>query len=171
MLRLLTQRFEAKAELSTYFIKFHNAGQSYASMMERLCSIIDDNCTKRRFEELVHNYKEIEQSVMWEWITKHVKTSKVDSSHFCTFALRGHCPHIHLALSCSRCCTMMNYFNPHSGPVAFGNRSALSSSNANFRQEFESMQSAIPRYLETLIQYLGYNIRAKLEFEEFDRTK
>lgn len=175
IVKLLTKRGQTKAGLSTYFIRMRDMGNTFISMLHRVQFILKDIDDKTHVEyanQLIHEWKNIQQFVLWEYSNCHLKTSDKDAIHCCAYALGGKCIHEHDMQSscCDKCSNVFTFFQVKVANF-LRNQVFPFASDTSTRVEVDTMIAATGRLSEMTKHYIAHRLRAEVQFAAIHEIK
>lgn len=165
IVKLLTQRGEAKAGLSTYYIKFRHGVATFNDMLirvdklqykaDKLDSIL------HRCKQLKEKWKKIIEFLTWEYRKRHLLLANEDRLLCCAYALGGNCTHEHQSNCCTACSSCFSFFQAKVQPFMKDVETSVVTSH---KTEATSMVTGIPKLAECVIHYASHRLRANVQF-------
>lgn len=119
---------------------------------------------------LKRDWESIEQLVIWEYGTKHLKQQNQNLFHCCSHALGETCIQVHNTESFKQCASCFEYF------VIYV-RAYLSElkrkpfENDECSSKLKSMINAIPIMAISVQHYMAHRLRAKIQFDAINKIK
>lgn len=167
MLKLLSKRGEMKAGLSTYYIRMRDFGKNFCLMMNRILEIENlraQESVTLRIAELLEQWNDIRQFILWEYSNNHIQISSEDSIRCSAFALGGTCSHVHTSvhMCCEKCSKTISFFNDVADYITSSVIGFLN--DQSYTDELQSMVGASKTCSVLLRQYLAHRLRAKVQF-------
>lgn len=170
----LTKKGEAKAGLSTYYIRFRNVGRRFEEMLERTLQFeyetpLQFTEVQTRLKFVLAEWKEMCQFLDYGYSWNHLDLSSRDKSHCCTYASGGRSNHEYDVSICSKC--NMSYIFFETKVVSIMKVAKSYIVDADFKIEIDSMLSAFHFIQKTVIWYMSHKLRAKVQFLAIAKIK
>ncbi|XP_040564364.1 uncharacterized protein [Lepeophtheirus salmonis] len=167
LVRLMTNRDEVKPGLSIYYIRIRDAINEFVLMMKRLCVFQIPDQIKKKSIELIDEWKDIQEFIMWSYSHNHLSILSSDKSHCCTCALGGECSINHGTKGCWKCINVFIFFDKTVMEYLEQVKKLVTNED---QIEIESMISALPKLTLILQQYMAHQLRSRAQFNAIEEV-